>query len=288
MGAPSLFYAYIKYRGQVPYINQVGQPKRATWEHRLLPSPLRRLASYGYYTRSRRLANIVIGVIIWRRLIIVNYRFFFTREICFIILFSAENGFGGIAKRFRRPVGREPRERRRRSEFCFPRGRAANTRRQSCCGKTPFGRFGGEKKQKKRNQKPAQTRLRVTFCRRKNFGLVVVFEIVTAREKALSTCGPRGLTATVAVFLVRSRTQGGGDDGLRIFPAVAFLRNLRQRVPWFFAVGPPASRPDRRPACAARFRLLPPGLRHRISWSRDRQRHLAWFWYFLLAPCWCG
>lgn len=80
-------------------------------------------------------------------------------------------------------------------------------------------------------------------------------------KRLLSACGPRGLTATVAAFLVRSRTQG--DGGLRIFPAVAFLRNLRRRVPDFSPsarqpTSQPAGRPDGRPACAARFRLLPP------------------------------
>jgi len=30
--------------------------------------------------------------------------------------------------------------------------------------------------------------------------------------------------------------------------------------------------------------FLFPALRHRISWSRDRQRHLAWFWYFCWLP----
>lgn len=179
MGAPSLFYAYIKYRGQVPYINQVGQPKRATWEHRLLPSPLRRLASYGYYTRSRRLANIVIGVIIWRRLIIVNYRFFFTREICFINLFSAENGFGGIAKRFAVPSAANRVNGGEGRNFVFLVGGRPIRGGNRVAGKLRAVVSG--EKQKKGIKSPPKTRPGVEFCRRNNVGPVVVSEIVAAR-----------------------------------------------------------------------------------------------------------
>lgn len=154
---------------------------------------------------------------------------------------------------------------------------------------------GGYLGEKQKYRKPVQTRPPSVLLREYKRNIVGPAAVLFSLPKSWSPvkrlwARPRGLTTVIAAFL---SGLARGARRRRIFPAV-FLRNLR-RVPDFSpqqpsvgrSAGRPASQPDSQPVLHASV-SCPPGLRHRISWSRDRQRHLAWFWYFLLAPCWCG